>query len=185
MHILTGRFCGQPIRFKANPSLRPTSDKVRQAIFNMLKGSLENKKVLDLFGGTGAIGIEALSCGASEVTFVEIEKKQATKISENLEALGVDSQACVLSMDAIQAINLLSEDGKKYDIVFLDPPYEKDLGLKAVRALAASKILNEGSLVFLECEKRHEALESAGSLKAIKIKIYGDTKIIVYKETHA
>lgn len=180
MKILTGVLRGRPILFKANPHLRPTADKVRKAIFDMLQGQLEGKNVLDLFSGTGALGIEALSGGAERATFVEMDRRQCGKIRENLAALELDERSFVINLDAVAAIESFSRQGEFFDLIFLDPPYEKEWGRRTLEALSSSKVLHEGTFIILECNKREEAQKQLGRLRCVKMKAYGDTKIAVY-----
>ena len=179
MKILTGSLRGQTISFKPNPHLRPTSDKTRKAIFDMLQGGLEGKIVLDLFSGTGALGFEALSSGAESVTFVEIEKTQNLTLEKNLAKLGLYEKGEVIVSDALKAIERFSKEERLFDLIFMDPPYEKGLGQKALTALSKSKILNENSLIVFEC-RESEVLPNI-DLKILKDKVYGDTRIVVYR----
>ena len=181
MKILTGALRGQAITFKANPHLRPTSDKVRKAIFDMLSGQLEGKNILDLFAGTGALGLEALSSGAEKATFVETNKKQCQRIEENLAALGLGDRGLVLNMPAESAIQNFSREGSFFDIILMDPPYEEAWGIRALEALSASNILHEDSLVILEGYKKEDFPKVLGRLKCIRAKAYGDTKLVIYR----
>ncbi|MBI2094649.1 MAG: RsmD family RNA methyltransferase, partial [Candidatus Omnitrophica bacterium] len=113
--------------FKPNPHLRPTTDKTRKAIFDMLQGELQDKKVLDLFSGTGALGFEALSNGAAEAMFVEADAFQAREIRNNLGRLGLESRGIVRQEEVSRAIEKLGRDGAAFDFIFIDPPYEKGL----------------------------------------------------------
>ena len=153
MKILTGNLRGQPIEFKKSPYLRPTSDKARQAIFNMLQGQVEGKNVLDLFSGTGALGIEALSQGAEKVTFVEKDKTCCRRLKDNLSALGLGDRSRVLLLEAVKAIREFSKDNEYFDLIFLDPPYEKELVKSALEAIAASNIIHEGTMIICEARK--------------------------------
>ena len=180
MKILTGALRGHPILFKPNPYLRPTTDKTREAIFDMLRGNLEGARILDLFSGTGALGLEALSSGASFVTFVEMDEGQALTIEKNLEKLGLYEQGEVISSDALRAIDRFSNEDRQFDFVFMDPPYEKGLGEKALIALAKSRILNKGALIVFEC-RESENLPGINGFECIKDKLYGDTRIVIYR----
>ena len=190
MKILTGKFRGKTIRFKANPYLRPTADKARKAIFDMLQGGLDGKRVLDLFSGTGALGLEALSNGAAFVTFVEKNKNQAATIEKNLVALGLEIKGQVLVSDALEMISSLYEKREVYDIIFLDPPYQQRLGAKAMEVLTRLPIWNKQTIIFLECHEKEPAPHCRGEVSSpgrgnraptlIKSRTYGDTKILVY-----
>ena len=181
MRVLTGNLRGRVITYKPNPRLRPTADKTRKAIFDTLQGQLENKTALDLFSGTGALGFEALSQGASFVTFVEIERSQGAAIKNNLSKLGLSQKSEVIIGNALRTIEKLSRDKKEYDFIFMDPPYEIGMGEKAMAALVKSSILKKDSLIILEC-RDSEALPNI-DLKVLKDKIYGDTRIMIYRRT--
>ncbi|MBI4353511.1 MAG: 16S rRNA (guanine(966)-N(2))-methyltransferase RsmD [Candidatus Omnitrophica bacterium] len=181
MKILTGSLRGRGILFKPNPHLRPTGDKVRKAIFDLLRGEIEGKRVLDLFSGTGALGLEALSNGASWVTFVEANRAQAVKIRQNLAKLGVPEKAWVLRKDVFEAMEYLSRKGEAYDVVFLDPPYGGGLAGRVLEALSQAPFLGQGAFVVLECHKKELIQSPSGRLKAIQTKVYGDTRLVVYR----
>jgi 16S rRNA (guanine966-N2)-methyltransferase len=180
MKILTGSLRGQTIAFKPNRHLRPTADKTRKAIFDMLQGSLDGARVLDLFSGTGALGFEALSNGAESVTFVEIEKTQDLTIEKNLAKLGLYEKGEVIVSDAIKAIERFSEERRKFDFIFMDPPYEKGFGEKALAALKKADILNKNALIVFEC-RESEVLVSISAFECIKDKTYGDSRVLIYK----
>lgn len=144
-------------------------------------GDLSEKKALDLFSGTGALGFEALSGSAAHVTFVECDKSQCRKIKENLTTFGLLPKATILPLDASAAIRKLSEGGERFSLIFLDPPYEKGLAEKTLQTLSESQILKDGSIVIVESNKRESLPETFGVLKKIKTKLYGDTCILVYK----
>lgn len=181
MIILTGRLHGQKIPFKPNSHLRPTPDKARQAIFNMLQGGLEEKNVLDLFSGTGALGLEALSNGAARVTFVEKDQKQCERIEETLNTFQLSEQAEVLNQDCVQAIRHFSVKGIFFDFIFMDPPYDSPMGEESLRVLSVSNCLHEETLVFFECRKDKDPQKTIGRLKLAQVKKYGDTFIIIYR----
>jgi 16S rRNA (guanine966-N2)-methyltransferase len=183
MKILTGDLRGRIIFHKPNPHLRPTSDKTRKAIFDMLQGQLENKTALDLFSGTGALGFEALSQGADLVTFVEIERSQASVIKNNLMKLGLSKKSEVIIGDTIRTIEKLSRDRKEFDFIFLDPPYEKGLGEKALAALLKSTIVKKETLIILECRNTEALPNTEENFVCLKNKIYGDTRIVIYRRT--
>lgn len=180
MKILTGSLRGRTVLFKPNPHLRPTADKVKKAIFDMLHGALEGKQVLDLFSGTGALGFEALSAGAVHTTFVELDKKQAERISENIKRLGLSGRACVTHADALVALADLSRRGMRFDFIFIDPPYGRGLGRQVLQRLSEGAILKEEGFIVFECKKQEDFLNQAGPFSALQTKTYGDTRIVIY-----
>lgn len=182
MKILTGSLRGQKIfNHKVSETLRPTSDKVRKAIFDALQGAVEEKNILDLFGGTGALGIEALSLGAGAVTIVEMDRLRSLKIEENLKRLGLSGKANVLTDDVFKALPRLERSNTYFDVIFLDPPYEKNLAQRTLEALGASRLAGPDTIVVAECHRRETLPKTAGRLQSLKAKTYGDTQVIFYK----
>ena len=181
MKILTGKLRGQKIKLDPTPKLRPTSDKVRQAIFNMFQGEIEGKEVLDLYSGTGALGIEALSQGAARVEFVEENWMQCQKIKTTLRDLNLSDRAVIKKSDAVKEVARLSGQKQNFQFVFLDPPYGKNLAYQTLQAIARSEIVKLDSWVVCEAGKAEQIPETIGRLERVKNKYYGDTQILIYK----
>jgi len=164
--------------------LRPTSDRLRETLFNVLAstGELPGSVWLDLYAGTGAVGIEALSRGARQVYFVESAKKHARLLRENLASLAIDSGFEVQERDVAQALPLLDSTGVVCDFCFLDPPYqlrgsyERTLGF-----LAQSRLLQASSIVIAEHEKRFDPDERFGALLRYRKLEQGDAALSFYK----
>lgn len=182
MKILTGLLKGRSITFKASPELRPTADKIRKAIFDMLQGALEEKRVLDLFSGTGALGFEALSAGAASSVFVEKDRRQLKVIRDNAESLGLTDRCEFLSSDALRAIETFSRSADYFDFIFIDPPYDEGLALRALTVLERSACVHQETLLFAETRRREDLPKRIGSLARIKTREYGDTLISVYRK---
>ena len=162
--------------------MRPTSDKVKGAIFNMLGQRLEGERVLDLFSGTGALGIEAISRGAASVVFVD---KDVALIKKNLTALGIED-AMVIEKDAALALKALGGKGSPdivFDIVFIDAPYKDTALLKdLLTELSTSKVLKDDGLVVCELSKKELGGFDEGVLGGMKVereKLYGDTAVMI------
>lgn len=181
MKILTGSLRGKAIGFSPNPHLRPTADKVRKALFDMLQGALENVSVLDMFSGTGALGLEALSGGAASAVFLEKDRAQCRQIQDNIDALGLKARSRVFCGDAGESLKRLSRDGERFGIVFLDAPYGLEAGVNALHALSTLDLLVDEALVFFESDRREDIPASVGRLHLKKEKVYGDTKVRVYR----
>ncbi len=180
MKILTGTLKGREIIFKPNPHLRPTGDKVRKAIFDTLQNFIQEAVVLDLFSGTGALGLEALSAGASQAVFVEKDKRQAQRIRENLLSLGLLEKGFVLNRDAITALEDLNRKGRVFDIVLVDAPYQKGWEAKLAGALDSFPVISRRSWVVMECSGKSLLPENMGPLVRKKEKVYGDTRVVIY-----
>ncbi len=180
MKILTGKLRGQHLIFRPNPHLRPTADKARKAIFDIFQGELENKRVLDLFSGTGALGFEALSQGSERVTFVEQDKAQYRQITENIKRLGLTNQADIFCEDALEALDKFEKSGQTFDFIFLDPPYGDEIAAKSLQKIAQNRLVNKQGFVLLECRKKEDFPPLVGNLKLLRDKRYGQTKILIY-----
>lgn len=156
---------------------RPTSDKVREAIFAILSShgvAIEGARVLDLFAGSGALGIEALSRGAAHATFVDSGKAPLAAIRTNLAALELDQRASVVGSDALSFVARPSD--LPWDLVFVDPPYASELAVRAVTALAPTNLAPEATVV-IEHDRRHIPPDAVGSLHRTDDRRYGDTLV--------
>lgn len=182
MRIIAGLAKGHALKSLKGDKIRPTADKVREAVFSVIGYKLEGACFLDLFSGTGAIGIEALSRGAGVCYFNDVRKKATEMVRENLLHCRLEGQGKVYTMDARKFINFLKEDtGLSFDIVYLDPPYEADLYEPVFRLLADSALLKEEALVIAETNKQTLLPENFGPLALFKKKVYGDTVIWYYQ----
>lgn len=181
MRILTGLLRGQTILFKPNPDLRPTSDKARKAMFDMLQGEIEGRTVLDLFSGTGALGYEALSQGAKRVVFVEKEKGQCRKIEENLKKWDAGSRTEVCHQDVLLWIDAEGADAGPFDLIFLDPPYAAGVGQEVLERISEKRLLKPNGFAFLECRKKEDLPEKCGLLELVRDKRYGQTKVLIFR----
>ena len=185
MRITGGQYSGRTISLPKGPGIRPTQDQVRQALFNILADRMEGARVLDLFAGSGALGLEALSRGAARVTFVDRSVFCIRAIGKNLEALGIPAdRADLLREDAIAAIPQLKRRYEPFDLVLADPPYEGDLARKTLSALCCCAIVSPTGWVVAEHAKRDplppEFEGSAGKIMMQRIELYGDTAITFY-----
>lgn len=156
MRVIAGRFRGRPLASvgKGDPDahLRPTTNRMRESLFNMLLGGrfddpVDDARVLDLFAGTGALGFEALSRGAAHVTFVDDGRKAQALIRDNIATLGVQGETDLIRRDATR---LPANTGVPCDLIFLDPPYGKDLGDKALTTALAGGWIAPGALIVWE-----------------------------------
>ena len=154
--------------------LRPTSDRVRESLFGRL-GDLRGFRVLDLFAGTGALAIEALSRGAEMAVLVDRSTRSLNVVRENLESLGLGTRAQVIRGDAAKTARRL-KGGGRFDLVFLDPPYDSDQAVSALDALVDSDLLAANATVVVESPKRH-ALAPVAGLAVRDERSYGDTRL--------
>lgn len=131
-------------------AVRPTQDRTKETLFNILNPYLADCRFLDMFSGSGAIGIEALSRGAKDVVLVEQSAESLACIKENLKTTRLTEDARLLSMDVFRAIPLLETEGKAFDIIFMDPPYDNELERRVLERLATSCLVNDGTLIVVE-----------------------------------
>lgn len=176
MRVITGIAKGRNLKPLKGLVVRPTSDKVRGAIFNMLGAAILDANVLDLFSGTGALGIEALSRGAKDVVFVDDNFQSVNIIKENLRQCGFNGE--VIKNNARKTLEKLEKN--IFNIVFADPPYGKDLARNLLFDLNKCSILKNFAFVVIEHSKR-DIIEETAPFKKIQEKRYGDTVVSVYK----
>ncbi|MBI1300720.1 MAG: 16S rRNA (guanine(966)-N(2))-methyltransferase RsmD [Alphaproteobacteria bacterium] len=177
MKIVAGAFGGRKLVVPKNRDIRPTSDKIRGAIFNMLasRDAIESANVLDAFCGTGALGLEALSRGATRCTFMDKSIESLNLAKENVRVLGVENQCNFLLTDATK----MKSTDKQFDLVFIDPPYFQNLVTFALENFASQNILTENAWCVCETEKRAEICIE--SFEIDHEKVHGDTKITLLK----
>lgn len=183
MRITGGSARGQTIKAMPGLLVRPTTDRVREAVFSMLASlSADWERCLDLFVGTGALGIEALSRGAQWVDFVDQSSKSCGIIRQNLQSLGFNDKAHVYCCPVMKTLTVLSG---KFGVVFLDPPYaDTSLGDVLV-ALDRSSLLKDDSLVVTSHSSRFNLGDRHGTLLAAKMKRYGDSSISIFHKEDA
>ncbi|MCB1539989.1 MAG: 16S rRNA (guanine(966)-N(2))-methyltransferase RsmD [Rhodoblastus sp.] len=179
MRIVGGRFRGRMLKGPSSQAVRPTSDRLRETIFNILAHShddaVENARVIDLFAGTGALGLEAVSRGARFALFVDEGSEARALLRENVEALGLGGLTRVFRRDATKLGD--APAGEKFDLVFLDPPYGKGLAPRALRALIEGQWLADGALCVIE-EAAEVEIDLPQGLRQLDRRAYGDTQIV-------
>lgn len=170
-----GGFLRSRILARPPSGVRPTADRVREALFASL-GSLEDAVVLDLYAGTGALGIEALSRGAARAVFVDKSDRSLRVLRQNLKTLELVEQARVVRAAVVPALRQLAGAGEHFDLALLDPPYASDDLEAALEELVASRVMAPEAIVVVETAKRHVLPEVAG-LEECARRQYGDTQI--------
>lgn len=177
MRVVAGSAKGHHLRMPKGAETRPTSDKVREAIFAILGDDVIEQRVLDLFAGTGAMGIEALSRGALSAVFVERRPAACAVIRENLRLTHLEDAGQVLCMPVARAIGILDE---RFALIILDPPYA-DPGLAAIMAtIGGARIIEDGSTVVFEHTPRFSVAERYGRLVLQRQRVYGDTAVSIF-----
>ena len=186
MRIIAGQYRRRTLRSLPGIEIRPTADRLRETLFNVLcagdPAALAESTWLDLYAGTGAVGIEALSRGARMVYFVESSRAAAEVIAGNLKSLGIRSGFRIMKVEAGKALRQLEAPGSVADFVFLDPPYSlHDEYAKTLAALAESKLLRERSTVIVEHEKRFDPGEAFGKLRRYRKLVQGEAALGFYR----
>ena len=175
MRVIAGRYKGRRLKTPDWPGLRPTSDKLRETLFNILAPRVEGARVLDGYAGTGAIGIEALSRGAAHVTFIESHRRAAALIEENLRACGVEQGYTIQCADVVAA---LDAPASAFDLILLDPPYDTE-NVSAALDAAARHLAGDG-LIVLERATRREPEESEAVIRVRDVKS-GDSTLTFFE----
>lgn len=176
MRVITGSARGRKLITLEGDDVRPTTDIVKEALFSIIQFEIEGRRVLDLFGGSGQLAIEALSRGAENAVIVDLSKKSVDIIKQNLEATGFSKKASVICGDAL---SFLSRRTEKYDIALLDPPYSKGIIEAALEKTA--EVMNEGGVIICEAPFKDELPERAGNFLLKKKYRYGKTGLFLYR----
>ena len=182
MRVIAGEFRSRRLKSLPGTRLRPTPDRLRETLFDILAPRIEGATFMDAYAGTGAVGIEALSRGARMVHFAESSKAAAELIAANLKSLGIARGFQIVRLDVGKALRQLDAAGSTADFVFLDPPYSlQDEYAKTLAALAESNLLRERSVVIAEHEKRFDPGEAFGELRRYRKLVQGDAALSFYR----
>ncbi|HET8922902.1 MAG TPA: 16S rRNA (guanine(966)-N(2))-methyltransferase RsmD [Candidatus Acidoferrum sp.] len=186
MRVIAGTYRSRTLKSLKGLALRPTSDKLRETLFNVLGPSVAGSRFIDVFAGTGAIGIEALSRGAAEVVFVENHSPAAALIRRNLESLEIRTGTTVLAVDVLRGLEKMASrqksDSEGYGFVFLDPPYAaaKDY-VRVLEFLGSANLLAPGGIVVAEHRRSFDLPEEAGALRRYRVLKQGDAALSFYR----
>lgn len=177
MRVITGKARGRVLETLPGEDVRPTTDRVKEAMFSIVQFELEGRRILDLFAGSGQLGIEALSRGAAYATFVDSSKESIACVKSNLLKTGLKTDSSVVQADSITFIRTSKET---YDVAFLDPPYGKGL-LQTALPLVALK-MSDGGVIVCEHPKGEEMPAEAGDFELFREYKYGKTALSVYRK---
>jgi 16S rRNA (guanine966-N2)-methyltransferase len=183
MRIIGGSSRGRKLVEWQAAGIRPMRDFVRTALFNIIGETILEARFLDLFCGTGSVGLEALSRGAREVTFIDQSADACGIVRRNLDQLGFLDRARVLHVDYVEGIDYLERRGKKFDLVFVGPPYDKGLADAALRLFSERSILDPDAVVITEVRNKTTLDQQYGLLKQIDKRVYGDNVLDFYRAT--
>ena len=181
MRITGGKIKGRHLTSPKGLNIRPTTDKVRESVFNIIGHDLSGLRVIDLFAGTGSLGLEALSRGAFSVTFIDYSGRAIKLIKKNLLLCGHQTSGIIIKKDLRNGLPrrhaIMNE---QFDLVFLDPPYRKGFAPLLLQEISTRRILSSNSRVVFETSKNEVLPVSYENLEIVDTRLYGDTKISIY-----
>ena len=177
MRVVSGKYGGRPLKTLDGKTTRPTTDKVKGAIFNMIGPYFDGGRVLDLYAGSGSLGIEAVSRGMESAVLVEKDRRAQAIVAENIAMTKEEARFELLKMESSRALEQLTG---QFDLVLLDPPYAKEQIIADIEKMAERKLLSEDIMVVCETDKSVDLPEEIADLGIWKQKIYGISKVTVY-----
>ena len=182
MRVISGKAKGRRLIAPKGGAVRPTADRIKESLFDILPRDFSGMKILELFAGTGNVSIEALSRGAETVVLVDASERSARIIRENLRRVGFTDRAQVWSMPAHRALNAVARHGQKFDLIFLDPPYEQKLVGRSLELIASIHPLEPSAVVVAEHSVREKVKSSYGFLSLNDQRRYGDTLLSFFRD---
>lgn len=183
VRVISGRAKGRPLKSVPGTGTRPTTDKVKEALFSMIGPYFDGGAALDLFAGTGGLGIESISRGMDKAVFIDADSKSLDTIKANLAATGFTSQAEVFRNDAARALKVLERRGYRFHLVFLDPPYRMKNGDALMTELRHKGLLHDDALIVLEYESSYTYPETLEGFQHLRSARYGETAVSIYRFT--
>lgn len=181
MRIIAGEFKGMVIQPVKGRNTRPTSSRIKESIFNILQHSLEDQLVLDLFAGTGNLGLEALSRGCSKVVFVEKDPSACQILLSNCRQLGCQYRSELIKKDVFKALKILSIRGKSFDVIFIDPPYQSEYEIPTIQSISEKMLLSKNGIIVLEHDSKNQQPEQIHNIVKYDVRKYGNTCISFYR----
>ncbi|OPA77849.1 16S rRNA (guanine(966)-N(2))-methyltransferase RsmD [Paenibacillus selenitireducens] len=181
MRVISGTAKGRPLKAVPGMGTRPTTDKVKEAVFSIIGPYFDGGRVLDLFAGTGGLGIEALSRGAERAVFVDMDPKSIEVIRQNLKTAKLENQAEVYRNEATRAIKALEKRGGGFDLIFLDPPYKMTQVDEMMMDLAQRGLVQDQAVIMVEHDADHTYPEQVGPFRSTRVAHYGETTISIYR----
>lgn len=182
MRVISGDYRGRRLKSLEGQNTRPTTDKVKESIFNMIGPYFNGGLALDLFAGSGGLGIEALSRGVSEAYFIDRHPGALRVIKENIALVRAENKSHLLKMEANRALEQFATDGLKFDLVLLDPPYAKQEIASQLQFMEEHQLLNDGATIVCEIDKTITLPEHINTLEQVRRAEYGITAVVIYKK---
>ncbi|MCS1351375.1 16S rRNA (guanine(966)-N(2))-methyltransferase RsmD [Mechercharimyces sp. CAU 1602] len=180
MRVIAGDYRGARLKAVAGNRVRPTTDRVKESLFQVIGPFFTGGRVLDLFAGTGALGIEALSRGCTEAIFVDVARTSLDVVRKNLEVVRAPEQK-VIRGDARMVLRKLGKEQKGFDLIFMDPPYGDDVALELLELVSVAQLLTTEGMIVLEQPTVRQMPAELGELERVRILSYGDTTIHLYE----
>lgn len=181
MRVITGIYKGRRLKTLEGSAVRPTSDRMRETLFNILAPRIEGARFLDLCAGSGAIGIEALSRGVGQVTFVESSRKSSTVISENLRHCEIRKGYTFIARDALMALKYLAQEKQQFDLIYFDPPYDSELYSPVLWQIARGNLLAEDGILIVEHRRQLVLAPNYDDLRPYRELPQGDSCLTFYR----
>ncbi len=182
MRIIAGSARGRILKSLKGRVMRPTMDRVRESVFGMLGDRVHGARFLDLYAGVGTVGLEAMSRGAAEATFIESHRPAGRVIEENARRCGFESRSRVIIADAGRGLSVLRREGAQFDLVFVDPPYGSgELGGVMERLMQRPEMVAEGGLVLVQRSRHEDLAAKAGEFERMRSTRYGETVVDLYR----
>ena len=181
MRIIAGKAKGRKLIPPATMETRPTLDRVKEAMFSIILGYIPDAVAIDVFAGTGSLGLEAASRGAKEVYLVDKSPITFPLLKENVENLKFSDFCFPLNMDSYEALRNFAKKGKIFDLIFIDPPYCKEMIPEAMKIIKENNLLQEDGLIVTKIDSIEEIYEGYEDIKLIKSRKYGNTTVCLYK----
>lgn len=181
MRIIAGDAKGRRIITPTGRNIRPTADRVKESLFNILGEKVPDSLVLDLFAGTGNLGLESLSRGAKLSIFIDFNKESIRIINENIKLLKYEGASEVYHNDAYGALNILAKRKMKFDIIFVDPPYHKDIVPAVIHKISELDLIDTAGIIAVEHDVNDRLPDSISNMTSCKSSTYGDTMLTFYR----
>jgi len=182
MRVIAGKLKGRQISAVKGDNTRPTTDKIKENVFNIMGQFFDGGYVLDLFAGSGNLGIEALSRGMDQAVFIDMNAKAIKVIKENIAHLALQGQTEVYRNDAFKALHVLAKKGEKFDLIFLDPPYGKISMTELLDVIITNDLLIDGGLVMCEYGAGMDVQYEVSTLKEMRREVYGTIEILILEK---
>lgn len=181
MRVISGKARGLKLDTPKNQDVRPTTDRVKESLFNIINSYIIDSNILDLFAGTGSLGIECLSRGAKNCVFVDKSKDSINIVKSNVKKARVENESTILNVDFKDALKRLSTQNQKFDVIFMDPPYYENMFIECLKIIDKFDLLDENGIIVVEHDTKDLFEDKIGRFNKSREKKYGNTTLTFYK----